>query len=165
MTAGSPVRAYIGLGSNLGRPAQQIRRASAELGALPETRLERASSLYVSAPLGPPGQPDYVNAVAALCTGLPPLRLLDELQAIECRHGRVRGERWGSRTLDLDLLLYGERVIDSPRLTVPHPHLAERRFVLQPLHEVAPGLRLPDGRPVADLLAQCPPWEIRKLAP
>jgi 2-amino-4-hydroxy-6-hydroxymethyldihydropteridine diphosphokinase len=165
MTYCSAVDAYIGLGSNLEEPEQQVRRALAELAALDQTELEQASPLYWSAPLGPPGQPEFVNAAARLRTRLEPLALLDALQSIEQAHQRVRGERWGPRTLDLDLLLYGTEQIDSERLIVPHPRLYERRFVLLPLVDIAPELRLPDGRRIDDLLAQCPPWEMRPVSP
>ena len=137
------IDAYIGLGSNLDDPEQQILDAMDELDCIPESWLAMTSSLYVSAPMGPQNQPDYVNAVALIRTVLEPIHLLDELQAIENRHGRLREQRWGPRTLDLDLLLYGDQVIDVPRLTVPHPGLAERAFVLYPLAEISPDLHVP----------------------
>ncbi len=151
-------RVYIGLGSNLATPLAQLRQALKALAALPGTRLAATSSFYLSDPLGPPDQPRYVNAVAALDTDLAPLELLDALQAIEQAQGRVRkDERWGPRTLDLDILLYGERLIDEPRLTVPHYHLHARAFVLYPLAEIAsPTLQLADGRTLAALLEACP---------
>lgn len=150
------VVAYIGLGSNLEGPREQVERALRELAALRESRLVRHSSLHRTAPLGPSGQPDYINAVAALETSLPPLELLDELQRIEVLHGRVRGERWGARTLDLDLLLYGEERIDLPRLKVPHPEMANRTFVLLPLAEIVPvGFPVPDLGPLDQLLRSC----------
>ncbi|MGB5562074.1 MAG: 2-amino-4-hydroxy-6-hydroxymethyldihydropteridine diphosphokinase, partial [Sedimenticolaceae bacterium] len=144
------VPAFVGLGSNLEKPIQQVRTALRELGELPGTRRVRHSHLYRSAPLGPPGQPDYINAVVMLLTSLDAHALLDELQALEHRHGRVRNERWGPRTLDLDLLLFGEARFDSPRLSVPHPQMHRRAFVLVPLHDVAPGIDLPDLGPLAD---------------
>ena len=148
------VRCYIGLGSNLAGPQEQIRRALDALGRVPDSRLVGGSALYRSAPMGPADQPDYVNAVAAFDTGLEPEALLDALQAIEADHDRRRdGQRWGPRTLDLDLLLYGDRTIASPRLSVPHPGVAKRAFVLVPLCELAPELALPDGRRVCDLAA------------
>lgn len=150
------VQAYVGLGSNLEQPEEQLLRALDELSRLPGTRLSASSGLYRNPPMGPVPQPDYVNAVAALETGLSPLELLDGLQAIEQAHGRVRIERWGPRTLDLDLLLYAERVIDEPRLQVPHPGLHERPFVLYPLAEIAPGLIIPGRGSLAEWLAQCP---------
>lgn len=142
---------YVGLGSNLQNPREQVREALQELGQLPRTRLDRHSSLYRSAPLGPQDQPDYVNAVACLATELEPLPLLEALQAIEQAHGRVRERQWGARTLDLDILLYGDRVIDLPRLQVPHPQMHRRSFVLKPLLEIAPGLEVPGRGPVAEL--------------
>lgn len=154
----SDVRVYIGLGSNLAEPLTQVRQAILALGRLPDTRRVAVSALYASDPLGPPDQPRYLNAVAALDTRLEPLALLDALQAIEQEHGRERkAERWGPRTLDLDLLLYGDRQLDEPRLIVPHYHLHARAFVLYPLADVAPReLCLPDGRRLVDLLAACP---------
>jgi len=151
-------RVYIGLGSNLAEPREQLRGALKAFTAIPSSQLIAVSSLYISDPLGPPDQPRYNNAVAALDTSLPPLELLDALQAIEQAHGRERkAERWAPRTLDLDILLYGERLLDEPRLRVPHYHLHARAFVLYPLAEVAPeSLQLADGRRLADLLAACP---------
>lgn len=115
------VDAYVGLGSNLDTPRQQVEQALAALDRLPLTRRVSASRLYISAPVGPQDQPDFVNAVAHLATRLSPLALLDQLQALEQRHRRVRQRRWGPRTLDLDLLLYGGRCIETPRLRVPIP--------------------------------------------
>ena len=152
----TPVRAYVGLGSNLESPRTQVERAFAALAGLPRTRLAGRSRLYRSDPLGPPGQPDYVNAVAALDTALEPLALLDALQSIEHAHGRVRTLRWGPRTLDLDLLLYGTRISRCARLTLPHPRLHERAFVLYPLADLAPGLVLPGLGALSELLRQCP---------
>lgn len=151
-------RVYIGLGSNLAEPREQLRGALRALAAIPSSRLVAVSSLYASDPLGPPDQPRYNNAVAALDTSLAPLELLDALQAIELAQGRVRKtERWGPRTLDLDILLFGDRLIDEPRLTVPHYHLHARAFVLYPLAEIAPQkLQLADGRNLTELLAACP---------
>jgi 2-amino-4-hydroxy-6-hydroxymethyldihydropteridine diphosphokinase len=151
-----PIRAYIGLGGNLDRPAERIRRARSAIMAAPGIREAAFSGLYRSAPMGPADQPDYVNAVMAVDTTLAPLQLLDALQAIETAFGRVRlGERWGPRTLDLDILLYGAEVIASERLTVPHPGLAQREFVLYPLAEIAPGLTLPVGS-LDELVRRCP---------
>jgi 2-amino-4-hydroxy-6-hydroxymethyldihydropteridine diphosphokinase len=159
------VIAYIGLGSNLVQPELQVRRALEALAELPETVLTAHSSLYRSEPLGPAGQPDYINAVAALKTDLSPLDLLSALQTIEARQGRVReGERWGPRPLDLDILLYGEQVSDDPRLTLPHPGLYERNFVLYPLAEIAPGLSIPGKGPLEVLLAQCHQGHLEKLS-
>jgi 2-amino-4-hydroxy-6-hydroxymethyldihydropteridine diphosphokinase len=149
-------RIYIGMGSNLADPAEQLRSALDALGQLPQTRLAGVSAFYQSDSLLP-GQPRYTNAVAALDSALAPLDLLDALQAIENDQGRERLERWGPRTLDLDILLFGERLIDEPRLKVPHYQIQERAFVLYPLAELAPqDLRLADGRTLAELLAACP---------
>lgn len=158
------VRAYIGLGSNLANPLQQLQQALEALRRLPDSRLTCVSPFYRSRPMGPAGQPDYLNAVAMLDTVLGPLALLDALQAIELQQGRVRsGERWGPRTLDLDLLLYGAEVIDEARLQVPHPGLAERNFVLYPLADIAPDLVLPDGRSVSALREACPAEGIARM--
>ena len=145
--------AYIGLGSNLDSPRQQIVTAFSALDALSATALTRRSSLYRSKPVGPPDQADFINAVAELRTGLLPLALLDGLQAIEDRHGRARGRRWGPRTLDLDLLLYGAATINHERLTVPHPEMLKRAFVLAPLAEIWADCRLPGGGALNDQLA------------
>lgn len=148
-------RVYVGLGSNLADPAEQLREAIRAMGLLPQSRVSGVSSFYVSDSLLP-GQPRYTNAVAALDTSLPPLTLLDALQGIENDQGRVRLERWGPRTLDLDILLFGDRLIDEPRLKVPHDQMQQRAFVLYPLAELAPGIILADGRALDDLLGQCP---------
>lgn len=149
-------RVYIGLGSNLANPDAQLRSALDALAQLPGTKLAGVSSFYASDSLSP-GQPRYTNAVAALDTVLEPLDLLDALQAIEADQGRERKERWGPRTLDLDILLYADRVIDEPRLKVPHYHMHARPFVLYPLAELVPeGFCLADQRPLAELLANCP---------
>lgn len=158
------LRAWIGLGSNLEDPLAQVSTALQELTQLPDTTLAARSSLYRSDPVGPPGQPDYINAVAALDTRLEPEALLDALQAIEQMHQRVRKIHWGPRTLDLDLLLYGDQVISTPRLTVPHAYMTERNFVLWPLAELAPELILPDGRPLNTLLQHCPMGTLEKIS-
>lgn len=134
--------AWIGLGANLGEPAAHLRTALAGIGALPGTRVLRVSPLYRSAPVGA-GGPDYVNAVAEISTRLAPQQLLDALQALEQAAGRERPYRNAPRTLDLDLLLYGDAVIDAPGLRVPHPHLHERAFALVPLLDVWPDARIP----------------------
>lgn len=157
-------RIYIGMGSNLAEPAEQLRQALAALEQLPLTRLLACSSFYASDSLLP-GQPRYTNAVAALDSDLQPLQLLDALQAIELGQGRERHERWGPRTLDLDILLFGERLIDEPRLRVPHYHMQARAFVLYPLAEIATGLELPDGRTLDALLAACPFEGLERLTP
>jgi len=142
----------VGLGSNLADPEQQIRTALAELQRLPETVFALRSSLYRSAAVGPAGQPDYLNAVAALVTLLAPERLLEGLQEIENAHGRDRsGERWGPRSLDLDLLAYGSVRMTGAELTLPHPRIAGRNFVLFPWSEIAPSYRVPGLGTVAEL--------------
>ncbi|UHH29214.1 2-amino-4-hydroxy-6-hydroxymethyldihydropteridine diphosphokinase [Pseudomonas veronii] len=149
-------RIYIGMGSNLAAPEQQLRNAIEALAQLPDTTVAGVSAFYQSDSLLP-GQPRYTNAVAALDSCLAPLELLDALQAIENDQGRERLERWGPRTLDLDILLFGDRLIDEPRLQVPHYQIHLRAFVLYPLAELAPAtLQLPDGRRLSDLLAACP---------
>lgn len=137
--------AVVGLGANLGDAAASVHGAIAVLDLLPATRLLRASKLYRTPAWGQTEQPDFINAVAMLQTGLGARVLLDRLLAVERDFGRIRspGERWGPRTLDLDLLLFGDEVIDDPGLQVPHPHLHERAFVLLPLAEIAPGMCIP----------------------
>lgn len=156
-------RAYVGLGSNQTDPIDQVRRALFELDQLPRTRRAAHSPLYRSAPVGPADQPDFINAVAALDTELDADALLSELQAIELAHGRVRVRHWGPRTLDLDLLLYDDLRRNDPRLTLPHPHLHERVFVLRPLYTIAPDLHIPGHGSVAELLSTCPPLDIEQL--
>lgn len=150
--------AYIGLGSNLGDPREQVLAALSELGTLPGCTLVARSSLYATTPVGPIEQPDYVNAVAALAARLSPLDLLSALQGVERAHGRRRdGSRWGPRTLDLDLLVYGHRRLREPGLELPHPEMHRRAFVLVPLAEIAPEWLVVPGRGrLADLLAACP---------
>jgi len=139
MTEAGRETAYVGLGSNLDEPVQQVTRALQELDRLPQTRVVGRSALYRTRPLGPQDQPDYINAAARLETALDPLGLLDQLLEMERRHGRVRrADRWGPRTLDLDLLLYGVRQMQDGRLVLPHPELTRRAFVLLPLAEVSP---------------------------
>lgn len=160
-------RVYIGLGSNLAEPLGQLRQALQAMASIRHSRLVATSSFYASDPLGPANQPRFVNAVAALDTTLAPLALLDALQAIEQAQGRERkAERWGPRTLDLDILLFGESLLDEPRLKVPHYHLHARAFMLYPLAELAPAdLRLADGRLLGDLLAVCPFSGLERLSP
>lgn len=139
-------RVYIALGSNLADPLHQVQSALNALAELPQTQLIATSSLYRTPPLGPQDQPDYLNAVVALDTDLPAERLLDHTQKIELEHGRVRkDERWGPRTLDLDILLFGNDVINTERLTVPHYDMKNRSFMLYPLAEIAPDVHFPDG--------------------
>ncbi|WP_439136178.1 2-amino-4-hydroxy-6-hydroxymethyldihydropteridine diphosphokinase [Pseudomaricurvus sp.] len=148
--------AYIGLGSNLENPYQQVKRALQELGQIPQTCVVAASPWYQSLAVGPGEQPDFVNGVAQLTTELDAHALLDQLQAIENAHERVREVRWGPRTLDLDLLLFGAEIIDTERLQVPHPYLTQRNFVLYPLADIAPQLTLPGGDTLESLVANCP---------
>ena len=158
------IRAFVGLGSNLDNPQEQLRRALQALSELPRTQLVAHSNLYRSAPLGGLDQPDYLNAVAALDTHLSAPELLTELQAIEQRQGRVRSaQRWQARTLDLDLLLYGEQQLHDAVLTVPHPGMAERAFVLYPLQEIAPDLVIPGLGELSALIAQCPRADLQCL--
>ncbi|HEY9119367.1 MAG TPA: 2-amino-4-hydroxy-6-hydroxymethyldihydropteridine diphosphokinase [Marinobacter sp.] len=157
--------AFVGLGSNMADPAIQLAGAVARLATLPNTELLAQSAFYSSKPVGPQNQPDFVNGAVWLRTELTPLELLDQLQAIEQAHGRERVQHWGPRTLDLDLLLYGNEAIASERLTVPHAELANRDFVLQPLLDLDPERVLPDGRSLAHLRQQCPDNNLQKLKP
>lgn len=151
-------RCYVGLGGNLGDALRTLRQAAIDLDEIPNTRVVARSGIFVSAPVGPPGQRDYLNAVIALCTRLPATQLLKQLQRLENNAGRERSVRWGARTLDLDLLLYGDEVIDSPTLTVPHPRISERNFVLLPLSEVLdPQDTLPRAaKSIHELIENCP---------
>ena len=150
------IRAYIGLGSNLGHPLRQILDAIEALKHLNNSQFVACSSIYSSTPMGPQDQPDYVNAVAAIDTHLTSFELLSALQQIEQTQGRERkGERWGPRTLDLDILLFGNEELLSDVLTIPHYGMKTREFVLYPLQELAPDLVLPCGDRVADLTAKC----------
>lgn len=146
------IRCFISLGSNLDEPALQIQRALEALGKLPNSALGTISPLYRNPAIGPGQQPDYLNGVAELGTSLDALSLLLHLQTIELAQGRMRTERWAARTLDLDLLLYGDAVIDLPQLQVPHPRMHERNFVLYPLHDIVPQLMLPRGISLQTLL-------------
>jgi 2-amino-4-hydroxy-6-hydroxymethyldihydropteridine diphosphokinase len=149
--------AYIGLGSNLANPEQQIHDAIDAFEQLPHVTMLKVSPLYYSRPMGPQDQPDYMNAVISVETELSPIDLLDTLQNIEHEAGRIRKDnRWGPRVLDLDILLYGERVINTERLTVPHYGMKVREFVLIPLAEIAPDLILPDGSSVRELSESIP---------
>ena len=151
---------YIGLGSNLDNPTQQVIDGINALAALRETQLLATSSLYASAPIGPQDQPPFINAVALIKTALTPIALLDALQALEQDAGRVRKRHWGERTLDLDILLFGEQTIEHPRLKVPHPFMCERRFVLEPLLEVSPHAHLPNGTALSQVLPETLTQEI-----
>ena len=154
MTTGM-VTAFIGLGSNLDHPVRQIQIALKKLHQDPDLDLMQHSSLYQTPPMGPSDQPDYINAVAKIRTQLNAVALLDRLQQIETNQGRVRnGTHWGPRVLDLDLLLYGDQFIYSPRLQVPHPGIGLRNFVLYPMREIDPQLRIPGLGPITDLIDQ-----------
>jgi 2-amino-4-hydroxy-6-hydroxymethyldihydropteridine diphosphokinase len=158
------VTACIGLGSNLDDPAAQVRAGIAALDALAGSRVLSCSALYRTAPVGVAAQPDFINAVCLLETSLDAASLMRALLEVERRHGRVRGaEKGGPRTLDLDLLLYGEEILDSPEVTVPHPRLHERAFVLAPLAELAPDLVVPGRGPVRALLAACAGQRVERL--
>lgn len=146
--------AWIGLGSNLGNPQQQLKDALLELGQLPATQLVKNSRFWQSKPLGPQDQPDFLNAVALLATDLKPLDLLDQLQGLEQLHQRVRLQHWGPRTLDLDLLLYDQLQLNHPRLTLPHPQMHLRAFVLEPLLELDSALELPEHGKLITLAEQ-----------
>jgi 2-amino-4-hydroxy-6-hydroxymethyldihydropteridine diphosphokinase len=155
----------VGLGSNLHDPAAQVRAAFASLEQLPHTSLVCRSSLYGSSPMGPVAQPDFCNAVAGLLTGLEATALLASLRAIEGRFGREpASERWGPRVIDLDLLMYAERRSSDPQLTLPHPGLAARNFVLVPWCEFAPDLLVPGLGRVAELAARVPATGLWKMA-
>lgn len=154
--ASDHVHAFIALGSNLEQPVKQLAQAIAALDTLPETQLLRASQMYANPPMGPQDQPDYVNAVALISTRLPPVDLLKALKGLEQAAGRLSTRIWGERVLDLDILTYGSLVLNTTMLTIPHPGIAERRFVLAPWNEIAPETVLPDGRCVADLLLNAP---------
>jgi 2-amino-4-hydroxy-6-hydroxymethyldihydropteridine diphosphokinase len=161
--------AYIGLGSNLEDPVSQLRRAFADLDGLPDTRLVVRSSLYRSAPLGCPdqshfsSQPDFVNAVAKIATGLSPQALLQALLNIEYQHGRERTFRNAPRTLDLDVLLYDDLQLQEDDLTVPHPQMHRRAFVLQPLLEIAPGVSIPGVGQAQQSLQGCQDQVLERL--
>mgnify|MGYP001823865443 CR=1 FL=1 len=156
-SAHKDVNIYLGLGSNLDDPISQVLRALDELRTLRRSSFICHSSLYLNPPIGARDQPDYINAAARLRTCLTPLELLDELLKIERTHHRLRsGQRWGPRTLDLDILLYSDRQIDEARLAVPHPGLHQRAFVLIPLYEIQPDLHIPGYGALPNLISQCP---------
>jgi 2-amino-4-hydroxy-6-hydroxymethyldihydropteridine diphosphokinase len=155
---------YIGLGSNLADPVRQVRSAVAALACLPLARLDRCSSLFRSAPIGPVAQPDFINAVCRIFTRAAPEALMQALLDIEARQGRHRaGDKGGPRTLDLDLLLHGTERRHSPELELPHPRMHERAFVLAPLVELDPALVVPDRGRALDLLAGCTGQHIERL--
>jgi 2-amino-4-hydroxy-6-hydroxymethyldihydropteridine diphosphokinase len=156
-------RAFVALGANIGDPAATVQAAFQALTSLPDVRLLRTSSLYRTAPVGLRHQPDFINAVAELETGLAPHALLAALLGLEARFGRVRDRRNGPRTLDLDQLLYGDLSLDTPDLTVPHPRLHLRAFVLVPLAEIAPDLAIPGRGSVAAWLPAVANQAIERL--
>jgi 2-amino-4-hydroxy-6-hydroxymethyldihydropteridine diphosphokinase len=154
---------YLALGSNLDDPASQLRAALAELAALPHGQIDVISSAYSSAAVGPGNQADYLNAVIKLVTSLTALELLRATQAIEIKRGRVRGERWAARTLDIDILLFGDEIINTTTLQVPHPRMSVRNFVLYPLAEIAnQKMVLPSIGVLGSLLAKCPRGDLVK---
>lgn len=158
--------AFIGLGSNLDNPIEQIRNARMACRDISGASELAFSSLYSSPPMGPQNQPDYVNAVMSISTTLTAMTLLKALQHIEHRQGRVRtGERWTARTLDLDLLVYGSERILEADLIVPHPGLAERAFVIYPLFEIAPNLLVPGLGALSELIVHCPQHGLKKIDP
>jgi 2-amino-4-hydroxy-6-hydroxymethyldihydropteridine diphosphokinase len=153
---------WLALGSNLADPLQQVQNALDALAAIPQTRVVAVSSFYRTPPYGPQDQPDYLNAVVELATALQPDALLDHTQRVEQEQGRVRKDhRWGPRTLDLDILLFDRQTLASDRLTVPHYDMHNRAFMLVPLLEIAPAITLPNGTPVASLLAPLDRTQIR----
>ncbi|MFV2060592.1 MAG: 2-amino-4-hydroxy-6-hydroxymethyldihydropteridine diphosphokinase [Gammaproteobacteria bacterium] len=154
---------YIGLGSNLDEPINQIRVAIDEIKSVKNFTFVASSSLYKTPPMGPQDQPDYINAVVKIKSNMPALALLDKMQALEQVHGRVRLEKWGARSLDLDILLFGQQQIDTERLKIPHPGLYDRAFVLYPLLEVEPDLLLPNGVLLVEQVAALGKQDIVKL--
>jgi 2-amino-4-hydroxy-6-hydroxymethyldihydropteridine diphosphokinase len=159
-------RAFIALGSNLDDPPRRIDAAICALAELPTTQLWKRSPSYRNRAVGPRRQPDFVNAVAALITELDPYGLLDALQQIERSQGREPdAERWAPRVIDLDMLLYGDRRARDHRLTLPHPEMHRRLFVLQPLSDIAPDLEIPGRGPLPDLLKRAPAHELIRIVP
>lgn len=158
--------AYIGLGANLGRPTDKILSALASIAELSEIHLVAHSSLYMSNPIGPAGQPKYINAVAKLSTTLSPHHLLDALLSLETKLGRTReGTRWGPRIIDLDLLYYGERTINHHNLVLPHPEINNRNFVVYPLYEIEPGFVLPTGQLLSTLIDEVSSRGLERISP
>ncbi|MEJ2115834.1 MAG: 2-amino-4-hydroxy-6-hydroxymethyldihydropteridine diphosphokinase [Gammaproteobacteria bacterium] len=158
------VEAYIGLGSNLSDPQTQVTSALEEINSIPDTHVLKVSSLYVSQPMGPSDQPEYVNAVAKISTSLSPEQLLDKLQGLEQVHRRKReGKRWGPRTLDLDIILFGDLQMETKSLQIPHYGVAEREFVLIPLQELQANLIIPGKGAIEVLISQLPAYELKKL--
>jgi 2-amino-4-hydroxy-6-hydroxymethyldihydropteridine diphosphokinase len=160
-----PVAAYVGIGSNLGDSRARVLAAFNSLAGLPDCKAVAQSRLYRTQPIGPVIQQDFVNAVLGMQTTLPALQLLQHLRALEIAGGRIRGERWGPRSLDLDLLVYGSQHIETPELVVPHPGIAARGFVLAPLADIAPDLQIPGVGRVGDLLRRLPGAGIVEVLP
>jgi 2-amino-4-hydroxy-6-hydroxymethyldihydropteridine diphosphokinase len=156
-------RAFLSLGSNLGDRAATLEAALRALEASGDVRILRRSSLYETAPMGKTDQPEFHNLVVEVETTLGPEVLLDRCQDVERALGRVRKERWGPRTVDVDLLLYDRLTVTTERLIIPHPEMLRRRFVLEPLLEIAPGAILPDGTPIASHLAGVEDQRVRRL--
>ncbi|MGB3724585.1 MAG: 2-amino-4-hydroxy-6-hydroxymethyldihydropteridine diphosphokinase [Glaciecola sp.] len=155
---------YVGLGSNLATPEKQVLEALARIHSHDQISIQQCSHLYASSPMGPSNQPDYVNAVCKLTTSLQPIELLDVLQDIEQQHGRERkGEQWGPRTLDLDMLLFNNLSMSNERLTLPHYGMSQREFVLVPLFEISPDLIMHDGKSLAAWVSQCSLNGLRRL--
>ena len=155
---------YLGFGSNLDTPIEQLRAARFAISSVNGISEVAFSSLYRSPPMGSQNQPDYVNAVMAIETNLSPLELLATTQRIENEHGRIRTERWGARTLDIDILLFGDEILDLPNLVVPHYGISERAFVLYPLFEIAPDLVIPKYGKLTELVACCPLNGLERLS-
>ncbi len=156
--------AYIGLGSNLNDPEQQLVQAVARIHALTHVSLQDCSHMYTSTPMGPQNQPNFINAVCKITTSLTPIELLDELQTIELAHGRIRkSDKWGPRTLDLDILLFNNLKMDNDRLTLPHHGMPQREFVLVPLFEICPDMMMQDGKSLASWVADCSLTGLRRL--
>ncbi|GLR72358.1 2-amino-4-hydroxy-6-hydroxymethyldihydropteridine diphosphokinase [Agaribacter marinus] len=156
--------AYIGMGSNLEEPSKQLLDALANIHKLPQICVQTCSHLYQSLPMGSDGQPDYINAVCKITTSFSPIELLDALQSIENMHGRVRNsDRWGPRTLDLDILLFNRLNIDEPRLKVPHYGMQDREFVLVPLFEIEPDLIMHDGKNISSWVSKCQLDGLRRI--
>ena len=148
------VTAYIALGSNLDNPGLQLQRAVDDIDSVSNINVSGVSKLYISKPVGPQDQPDYCNAAVKIETSLTPLELLDATQKIENDHGRVRTIRWGARTLDLDIILYGNEVIDSERLVIPHYQMHLRNFVICPIFDITPDLILPNTQSIQNLVSE-----------
>lgn len=157
------IDAFVALGSNLNDPVEQLKRAVEEIRGLAQSTLEAVSSFYQTPPWGKTDQPDFINAVLKIKTQLSAATLMDLFLGLENKHQRQRKEKWEPRTLDCDLILYGQEVINEERLIVPHPGMKTRAFVLLPLFEIAPDVLLPTGEKIADLLVQCDCTGIQKL--